>query len=170
MRCARIRMWHSAAHKSLYAFLRLLRATSVTSWQSDCKPRILRASTTIPANVKCTHMAERMPPLSLSRALYNFSLFINLSLLLSRATVVGVFHALVTTGGKFPDGTDNITLGGYFPQNHLRGSHVLFLASFSDNDATLSQFYALIVLLESFIESLTVVLPFYPTATSKALV
>jgi len=47
---------------------------------------------------------------------------------------------------------------------------VLFLASFSSNDATLSQFYALIVLLESFIESLTVVLPFYPTATMERVV
>jgi phosphoribosylpyrophosphate synthetase len=54
--------------------------------------------------------------------------------------------------------------------NHLRGSHVLFLASFSGNDATLSQFYALIVLLESFIESLTVVLPYYPTATMERVV
>mmetsp|Transcript_58987 Transcript_58987/g.133580 ORF Transcript_58987/g.133580 Transcript_58987/m.133580 type:complete len:228 (+) Transcript_58987:102-785(+) len=70
----------------------------------------------------------------------------------------------------FPDGSDNIELGGYSPVNQLRGKHVLFLAAFSDNSTTLSQFYALIVLLESFIESLTVVLPFYPTGTMERVV
>mmetsp|Transcript_35969 Transcript_35969/g.42298 ORF Transcript_35969/g.42298 Transcript_35969/m.42298 type:complete len:327 (-) Transcript_35969:233-1213(-) len=68
---------------------------------------------------------------------------------------------------KFNDGTDKIELGGFRPTNEIRGEHILFLASFHNNDATLSQFHALIVLLESFIESLTVVLPFYPTATME---
>jgi len=40
---------------------------------------------------------------------------------------------------KFNDGTDRIELGGYTPTNQLRGQHVLFLASFADNDTTLSQ-------------------------------
>lgn len=66
---------------------------------------------------------------------------------------------------KFPDGTDNIKIGGFDPENQLRGSHVIFLASFHSNDATLSQLYVCIVLLEALIESLTIVLPFYPVGT-----
>jgi len=117
-----------------------------------------------------------------------------------------VICAGVSPGATFPDGSDNIELGGYSPVNQLRGKHVLFLAAFSDNSTTLSQFYALIVLLgehesfeckagsdtssrgrwpsnssylsctstfcvvESFIESLTVVLPFYPTGTMERVV
>ena len=37
------------------------------------------------------------------------------------------------------------------------------LASFHDNDVTLSQFQVMVMLLMSFVESLTIVLPFYPT-------
>lgn len=58
-------------------------------------------------------------------------------------------------------------IGGFEPKNHLRGQHVLFLASFTSNDTTLSQFHVLVVLLESFIESLTILLPFYPTGTME---
>ena len=68
---------------------------------------------------------------------------------------------------KFPDGTDHIKLGGFHPENLLRGRHILYLASFHNNDVTLQQFYAFIVLLQSFIESLTIVLPFYPVATME---
>ena len=53
---------------------------------------------------------------------------------------------------KFPDGTDNITITGFTPRNFVSGSHCLFLASFHNNDVTLSQFSVLIVLLQSFIE------------------
>lgn len=69
--------------------------------------------------------------------------------------------------GKYPDGTDDITIGGFNPTNHVASSHVLFFASFHNNDVTLSQFSVLIVLLQSFIESLTVVLPFYPVGTNE---
>lgn len=69
---------------------------------------------------------------------------------------------------KFPDGTDDITIEGcYHPVNELAGEHVLFFASFHNNDVTLSQFSVLIVLLQSFIESLTIVLPFYPVGTNE---
>ena len=68
---------------------------------------------------------------------------------------------------KFPDGTDEIEIGGFHPQNLISGEHVLFLASFHDNDVTLSQFQVLICLLQSFIESLTVVLPFSPVGTME---
>jgi len=69
--------------------------------------------------------------------------------------------------GKFSDGSDNIELGGFTPVNRIRGRHVLLLSSFHNNDVTLQQFHAYVVLLQSFIESLTIVLPFYPVATME---
>lgn len=69
--------------------------------------------------------------------------------------------------GKFPDETDNITISGFSPRNEIAGEHVLFLASFHNNDVTLSQFSVLIVLLQSFVASLTIVLPFYPVGTNE---
>jgi len=75
------------------------------------------------------------------------------------------FHK--TSWGKFPDGTDNIEIGGFTPHNLISGEHVLFLASFHNNDSTLSQFQVMICLLQSFIESLTVVLPYYPVGTME---
>jgi hypothetical protein len=71
---------------------------------------------------------------------------------------------------KFPDGTDNIEIGGFTPNNIISGEHVLFLASFHNNDVTLSQFQVMIGLLQSFIESLTVVLPFSPVGTMERIV
>lgn len=68
---------------------------------------------------------------------------------------------------KFPDNTDNIKIEGFSPVNHIASSNVLFLASFHNNDVTLSQFSVLIVLLQSFISSLTIVLPFYPVGTNE---
>ncbi|CAM9295406.1 unnamed protein product [Phaeothamnion confervicola] len=78
------------------------------------------------------------------------------------------FHP--TSWGKFPDGTDNIEVGGFTPHNVISGQHVLFLASFHNNDVTLSQFQVMISLLQSFVESLTVVLPYYPTGTMERVV
>jgi phosphoribosylpyrophosphate synthetase len=71
---------------------------------------------------------------------------------------------------KFKDGTDNIEVGGFYPQNKIRGQNVIFLASFHDNDSTLSQFHVLEMLCESFVESMTVVLPYYPTGTMERVV
>jgi phosphoribosylpyrophosphate synthetase len=71
---------------------------------------------------------------------------------------------------KFPDGTDNIEIGGFTPVNVISGEHVLFLASFHNNDVTLSQFQVMICLLQSFIESLTVVLPFSPVGTMERVI
>jgi len=68
---------------------------------------------------------------------------------------------------KFADGTDHIMLGGFNPTNEIRGSHVLFLATFANNDVTLAQYYALVSICESFVESLTILLPYYPTATME---
>jgi len=75
------------------------------------------------------------------------------------------FHE--STWDKFPDGTDKIVVGGFTPVNRIAGEHVLLLASFHDNDVTLSQFQVMVMLLMSFIESLTIVLPFYPTGTME---
>jgi len=69
--------------------------------------------------------------------------------------------------GKYPDGTDDITIEGFSPVNNIASSHILFFASFHNNDVTLSQFSVLIVLLQSFIESMTIVLPFYPVGTNE---
>jgi len=54
-----------------------------------------------------------------------------------------------------------------FPTLCVPPQHVLFLASFHNNDVTLSQFQVMIVLLQSFIESLTVVLPYSPVGTME---
>jgi ribose-phosphate pyrophosphokinase len=78
------------------------------------------------------------------------------------------FHP--TKWNKFPDGTDNIEVGGFYPRNLISGEHVLFIASFHNNDVTLSQFQVMICLLQSFIESLTVVLPYYPVGTMERVV
>lgn len=75
------------------------------------------------------------------------------------------FHE--TKWHKFPDGTDSIEIGGFTPLNIISGEHVLFLASFHNNDVTLSQFQVMICLLQSFVESLTVVLPYYPVGTME---
>lgn len=80
------------------------------------------------------------------------------------------FHFHETSWDKFPDGTDKIVVGGFQPRNMISGEHVLFLASFHSNDVTLSQFQVIVMLLQSFIASLTIVLPFYPTGTMERVV
>ena len=75
-----------------------------------------------------------------------------------------------TLWNKFPDGTDNIEIGGFQPVNRIAGQNILMLASFHNNDVTLSQFSVMIALLGSFIESLTVILPFYPVGTMERVI
>ena len=75
------------------------------------------------------------------------------------------FYHHPTKWAKFPDGTDNIEIGGFQPMNRISGENVLFLASFHNNDVTLSQMSVMITLLQSLIQSLTIVLPFYPVGT-----
>jgi len=79
------------------------------------------------------------------------------------------FRFFPISWAKFPDGTDDITIEGFHPVNELAGEHVLFFASFHNNDVTLSQFSVMIVLLQSFIESLTIVLPFNQLVLMKEL-
>lgn len=80
------------------------------------------------------------------------------------------FHFHETSWEKFPDGTDKIVVGGFQPRNLISGEHVIFLASFHSNDVTLSQFQVIVMLLQSFIASLTIVLPFYPTGTMERVI
>lgn len=81
------------------------------------------------------------------------------------------FSYYPSTWEKFPDGSDRIQIGGFVSgdnnKNKICGGHVMFLASFHNNDVTLSQFYALTMLCESLPASVTVLLPFYPTATME---
>jgi phosphoribosylpyrophosphate synthetase len=78
------------------------------------------------------------------------------------------FHYQPTNWSKFSDsGMDNIQVGGFHPVNVISKSHVLFLASFDNNDAILSQFHVLTMLSESFIRTLTIVLPFFPMGTME---
>jgi phosphoribosylpyrophosphate synthetase len=76
------------------------------------------------------------------------------------------YHA--TSWKKFEDsGMDHIVVGGFQPVNVIMRSHVLFLADFHSNDAMLSQFHVLVFLCESFLASLTILLPYLPTATME---
>jgi phosphoribosylpyrophosphate synthetase len=68
---------------------------------------------------------------------------------------------------KFPDGTDQIEVGGFQPVNRISGEDVIMLCSFHNNDVTLSQFSVMVTLLQSFVKSLTIVLPFYPVGTME---
>ena len=58
------------------------------------------------------------------------------------------FDYLPISWNKFADGTDCIKISGFSPENLIAGEHVLFLASFHNNDVTLSQLSVLIVLLQ----------------------
>ena len=89
------------------------------------------------------------------------------------------FELYDTYWDKFADGTDNITLGAIERDTDksglskidsptfFKGKNLLFIASFHSNDATMSQFHVIAHLCESFAKSLTVLLPFYSTATME---
>ncbi|KAJ1636575.1 phosphoribosyltransferase-like protein [Pavlovales sp. CCMP2436] len=64
---------------------------------------------------------------------------------------------------------DHIIVGGFSPVNRVMRSHVLFLADFNSNDAILSQLHVLVMLCESFIATLTIHLPYLPTATMERI-
>lgn len=76
-----------------------------------------------------------------------------------------------TKWSKFPDGTDNICIGGFEnDMNYIARMNILFISSFHNNDVTLSQFSVYIALLQSFIKSLTIVLPYFPVGTMERVV
>jgi phosphoribosylpyrophosphate synthetase len=79
---------------------------------------------------------------------------------------------------KFDDGTDHIIIDGIEEANgeitntiqsptFFKGKDLLFVASFYNNDVTMSQFHVISHLCESFAKSLTVLLPYYSTATME---
>jgi phosphoribosylpyrophosphate synthetase len=81
------------------------------------------------------------------------------------------FTYLPTIWNKFDDSKmDHIIVGGFQPRNVIARSHVLFLAAFDDNDAIMSQMHVLFMLCESFMKTLTIVLPYYPVATMERVV
>ena len=98
----------------------------------------------------------------------------------SHATGDKRFLLYSTKWEKFPDGTDDIVIEG---ERHLgirggiktkinsptffKGKDLLFVASFYNNDVTMSQFHVMSHLCESFAKSLTVLLPYYSTATME---
>ena len=67
----------------------------------------------------------------------------------------------------FPDGSPNIEMGGFAGTNAHAGKDVLYCMPHTNNDVVLQSVHVLIALLESHIESLTVVSPFMPTATME---
>eukprot|EP01129_Flabellula_baltica_P005579 TRINITY_DN2034_c0_g1_i1.p1 TRINITY_DN2034_c0_g1~~TRINITY_DN2034_c0_g1_i1.p1 ORF type:complete len:312 (-),score=66.29 TRINITY_DN2034_c0_g1_i1:31-966(-) len=69
----------------------------------------------------------------------------------------------------FPDGTPNFRIHG-FDENLIEGADILFYADFRNFSNILAQFSVLFVFCESFINSLTVVCPFYPTATMERVI
>ena len=80
------------------------------------------------------------------------------------------FQYVPTTWDRFDDNTDNILVGGYGSSTTpdiIRGSNVLFLACFSSNDTIWSQIHVLTMLGESFVDSLTIMLPFFPNGTME---
>jgi len=66
--------------------------------------------------------------------------------------------------GKFADITNNIFIKDI---EKVENRHVLFLGTFNGADEKLSQYDVLHVLTESFVRSLTILLPFFDTATME---
>jgi phosphoribosylpyrophosphate synthetase len=77
------------------------------------------------------------------------------------------FEKCPTQWGMFNDSTDNIRIQNMTTPTHFKGKNVIFVASFSDNAATMSQFHVIAYLCECLLSSLTVLLPFYSTGTME---
>eukprot|EP01125_Pyxidicula_operculata_P001977 TRINITY_DN11963_c0_g1_i1.p1 TRINITY_DN11963_c0_g1~~TRINITY_DN11963_c0_g1_i1.p1 ORF type:complete len:337 (+),score=51.03 TRINITY_DN11963_c0_g1_i1:99-1013(+) len=76
------------------------------------------------------------------------------------------FDILPVKWGTFPDGTENST---FVDIEKTENRHVLFVASFSSSEEKLRQLSAIYVLCRRHIKTLTVFLPFSPTATMERL-
>ena len=77
------------------------------------------------------------------------------------------FTPYTTNWDRFNDKSDDIKINGMNSPTHFKGKHVLFIASFHNNDVTMSQFHVIAFLCECLVESLTVLLPYYSTATME---
>ena len=71
---------------------------------------------------------------------------------------------------KFKDQSDNIKIGGFENKHTHAGKNVVFCMLQTDNDSIMMSMHAIVVLLESFIGSCTVVCPFVPSATMERVV
>jgi len=76
------------------------------------------------------------------------------------------YEILPLRWGKFPDGTENSEL---LQVHKVENRHVLFIATFSSPDEKLRQLSAIYVLCRRHIKSLTVLLPFSPSATMERI-
>jgi len=77
-----------------------------------------------------------------------------------------IFELLPTRWGRFGDGTENSEFGEI---HKVENRHVLFIASFSSGEEKLRQLSGIYVLCRRHIKSLTVLLPFSPTATMERI-
>ena len=66
----------------------------------------------------------------------------------------------------FDDGTDKISIPD-LTKSSMADKHILLVANFENNAATLSQFHVLTYLCELRIQSLTILMPFFPTGTTE---
>ena len=69
--------------------------------------------------------------------------------------------------GKFSDMSDNIKISCMTSPTHFKGKNILFVASFHNNDVTMSQFHVISFLCECLAASVTVLLPYYSTGTME---
>jgi len=70
---------------------------------------------------------------------------------------------------RFPDNTPNIRIHG-IETGEIEDQDILFLADFFDYSTVMEQFAVLMVLCESFIHSLTILCPFFPTGTMERVI
>jgi phosphoribosylpyrophosphate synthetase len=79
------------------------------------------------------------------------------------------FTKVNTKWDKFTDGADYIQLTEVKSPTHFKGKNILFVASFHNNDATMSQYHVIAHLCESLAKSLTVLLPYYNNSTMERM-
>ena len=77
------------------------------------------------------------------------------------------FIKYTTKWDMFDDDTDNIRIEGMNSPEHFQGKNVIFVASFTDNSVTMSQFHVITFLCECLVATMTVLLPYYSTGTME---
>jgi phosphoribosylpyrophosphate synthetase len=97
--------------------------------------------------------------------LYNFHSIEQLALELVKNTDKVIKH-LKIDWNRFPDNTPNIKIHG-IEGGEIEDQDILFMADFFDYSTIMEQFAVLMVLCESFIHSLTIICPFFPTGTME---
>ena len=72
-----------------------------------------------------------------------------------------------TKWSLFNDATDNLQIDKMDSSIQFKGKNIIFVASFSDNAVTMSQFHMIVYLCECFASTVTVLLPYYSTGTME---